>query len=369
MMKWLKHIAFVLLCCSMMHVADAQQVQFSQYYSASLHLNPAFAGIYLTPSFHVGYRRQVSGVQAVGTVQEDRFINDLSQASLILPVKQKDTYGMPYGGFGVLVYNNGAGPGGGLKTDGIMVNYAHNFQIGPVRGKETVIVSVQGGLEQRRLGVEDLRWGSQFNQFLASTRGYDRDRAVLFLDGFSQSPAYPIVNIGAMYYWNIERNFHTYRYSAFSGFAINNINQPSTSFLEVDDNGRLDLLFKYHGGFEFRFRNFDFLPTILGTYENKIFRFNAGGTIAYDLQDTRRFVSSNSGMKIALGVWHKWKDSFIFYAGFRSAFLNLGISYDLSTTEFLNNELLDFGPATEITLQYFVVKKKRKARTSANPLF
>ncbi|MEL7223069.1 MAG: PorP/SprF family type IX secretion system membrane protein, partial [Bacteroidota bacterium] len=343
----------------------AQQVQFSQYYSASLHLNPAIAGIYLTPSFHVGYRRQISNVNA--SRGSDRFINDLSQTSLILPIKKKDTYGMPLGGIGIVLYNNGAGPGGGLKTNGIMVNYAHNLQIGPVRGKETVVISVQGGFEQQRLSVDALRWGSQFNRFISG--GYDETRGVPFLNDFTQSPAYPIINVGAMYYWNIERNFHTYRYSAFSGIAVNNINQPNSSFLEVDENGKLDLLFKYHGGFEFRFRSFDFLPTILGTYENGVVRFNAGGTIAYDLQDTRRFVSANTGMKLALGVWYKWKDSFIFYAGFRSAFLNIGLSYDLSTTGFLNDDLLDFGPATELTLQYFLVKKKRKGRTSANPLF
>ena len=367
MMSWLRHIVFCVAFCVTLCTANAQQVQFSQYYSASLHLNPAISGIYLTPSFHVGYRRQVSAVQQVSSGASDRFINDLSQASLILPIKKKDTYGMPLGGIGIVVYNNGAGPGGGLKTDGLLVNYAHNIQIGPVRGKETVILSVQGGLEQQRLGVEAFRWGNQFNPFIFG--GFDDSRSVPFLESFAQSPAYPILNIGAIYYWNIERNFHTYRYSAFSGFAVNNINRPNSSFLEADERGNVPLLFKYHGGFEFRLRSFDFLPTILGTYENGIIRFNTGGTIAYDLQDTRRFVSANTGMKIAFGLWYKWKDSFIFYAGFRSAFLNIGLSYDLSTTGLINQELLDFGPSTEITLQYFLVKKKRKSKTSANPLF
>ena len=365
-MSWLRYIVLLGLCWLIACSLQAQQVQFSQYYSASLHLNPAISGIYLTPSFHIAYRRQVSGEQS-STVGEERFINDLSQASLIIPVKKKETYGMPNGGIGVLVYTNGAGPRGGLKTEGLLVNYAHNLQIGPVRGKETVVLAVQGGFEQRRLSTSDLTWGSQFNPFVSG--GIDRSLPVPILDGFMQGSAYPILNIGAMYYWNIERNFHTYRYSAFSGIAVKNINQPNRSLVGLNESGRLDVLYQYHGGFEFRLRSFDFLPTILGTLENGVIRFNAGGTIAYDLQDTRRYVSANTGMKIAFGIWHKWKDSFIFYGGFRSAFLNIGLSYDLSTTEILNADIIDFGPSTEITLQYFLVKKKRKSRSSANPLF
>lgn len=364
MRKRLLYLAGLSLAILMTRDLAAQQVQFSQYYSASLHLNPALAGVYLSPSFHIGYRRQVSGSQT--TSGNDRFINDLSQASLILPVKKKRSYGMPIGGVGLLLYTNGAGPAGGIKTNGILVNYAHNLQIGPVRGKETLIFSLQGGVEQTRLATDNLRWGSQYNPFVKN--GYDPSAPVPFLDGFSQSPGYPVVNFGMMYYWNIERNFHTYRYSAFSGFTVNNINRPSNSFLGNDED-RINLLYKYHGGFEFRLKNFDFLPTILGTYTNGILRFNAGGTIAYDLQERRRYVTSNNGMKLAFGLWYKWKDSFIFYGGFRSASLNIGLSYDLSTTDFINSRIIDFGPATEVTLQYFFVKRSGRSRASANPLF
>ncbi|MEL6556631.1 MAG: PorP/SprF family type IX secretion system membrane protein [Bacteroidota bacterium] len=366
MRKIFFYILIAIFVCITAIDSHAQQVQFSQYYSASLHLNPAIAGIYSTPSFHVGYRRQISG----NPDSDERFINDLSQASLILPVKKKRSIGMPNGGIGILGYTNSAGPEGGIKTVGVFVNYAHNIQVGPVRGKETIILSVQSGFEQMRFDLNSQQWGSQYNPFLSGSGFFDSSLPVPFIDGFSQSPGYPVVNLGAMYFWNIERNFHTYRYSAFSGIAVNNINRPKNSFLGSDEEARLDVLYKYHGGFEFRFRSFDFLPTILGTYSNGFVRFNAGGTIAYDLQDTRRFVTSNTGMKIAFGVWHKWKDSFIFYAGFRSASLNIGISYDLSTTDVIDSQLIDFGPATEITLQYFFTKNSRKSRrASANPLF
>lgn len=344
-------------------LGQGSQVQFSQYYSASLHLNPAIAGVYLNPSFHASYRRQVSGLE-VG------FINDLSQASVILPVKKKRRFGMPDGGIGILVYNQSTGFEGGLNTTGIQVNYAHNIQVGHVRGKETVILSLQGGFEQRSISLSGLRAGSQFNKFLES--GFDPSVAVGFLNNFADSPGYPILNFGALYYWNIERNFHLYRYSAFSGFTVNNINRPSSDFISLgNESTALDVLLRYHGGFEFRFKNFDFLPTILGTYVNKSTRFNAGGTIAYDLnRDSKRFVSSNTGAKIALGLWYRLKDSFIFYGGFRSANLNVGISYDLNSNGILgDSDFIDFGAATEISIQYFMNKKSKKGRRSSNPLF
>jgi hypothetical protein len=40
----------------------AQDTQFSQYFSASLFLNPAFAGVYNDPSLHMNHKRQLQGV-------------------------------------------------------------------------------------------------------------------------------------------------------------------------------------------------------------------------------------------------------------------------------------------------------------------
>ncbi len=339
-----------------------QTVQFSQYYSASLHLNPAVAGIYQEPSFHASHRRQISekGTQVV---------NNLSQASVILPIKSKGRFQKMFGGVGAMAYREDAGVPGVYVTNGFFVNYAHNIYLGRLEG-ETIIVGAQLGYEQRNFQVSDLIWGSQYSPFVGTDI-----TAPTPVSEFDDQVGYPIVNFGAMYYFNKERNFLLYRYSAFSGLVISNITRPNTAFVSSGDLARQRIVLKYHGGFEFKLEKFDFMPSILGTIETKKgnlfnnFQFNGGGTVAYSLQNEKRYTVSNRGTKLAAGAWYRLRDAFIFYIGFRSPVLNAGISYDMNSKLFFEDQNLPtVRPSFEVSVQYFMYQNTR-SRRSGNPLF
>ncbi len=337
--------------------ALSQQVQFSQYYSASLHLNPAIAGIYQEPSFHLSYRQQISDKSSEGV------INNLSQASVILPIKKKGRMKKMLGGFGLMVYNNSAGLDGVLSTNGAFINYAQNIYIGALEG-ETIIVGAQVGFEQNSVAFSKLIWGSQYSPFVG-TDG-TKPPPVTEFDG---QVGYPVVNLGVMYYFNKERNFLLYRYSAFSGFVVTNINRPNTALVSSGPESRQRLLYKYHGGFEFKLSKFDFMPSILGTIQDRNFQFNGGGTIAYSLKKMKRYTVSNRGLKLAGGAWYRLRDSFIVFLGFRSPIFNAGISYDMNTKVFFQSDnLFQTQPSFEVSMQYFLYKGGRIRRV-ANPLF
>ncbi len=347
----------IFLILSICSAAFTQQVQFSQYYSASLHLNPAIAGIYQEPSFHISYRQQVSDRSNEGVV------NNLSQASIILPVKKKGRMKKMLGGFGAMVYNNSAGLEGVFTTNGAFINYAQNIYIGALEG-ETIIVGAQIGYEQTSLAFSKLIWGSQYSPFV----GTDPTKPAPVTE-FDGQVGYPVINLGAMYYFNKERNFLLYRYSAFSGFVVTNINRPNTALVSSGPESRQKLLYKYHGGFEFKLSKFDFMPSILGTIQNGIFQFNGGGTVAYSLKKMKRYTVSNRGLKLAGGAWYRLRDSFIVYLGFRSPIFNAGISYDMNTKVFFDSgNLFQTQPSVELSMQYFLYKGGRIRRV-ANPLF
>ena len=73
-----KFTTILLFFCSAYGLA--QDAQFSQYYAASLYLNPAFSGIYNAPSLHMNHKRQVQSVDV---------INELPQVSFIFEIKNQ----------------------------------------------------------------------------------------------------------------------------------------------------------------------------------------------------------------------------------------------------------------------------------------
>ena len=79
-MRKLTTILFLLLA----GILWGQEAQFSQYYAASLYLNPGFNGIYNDMSVHMNHKRQL---------QAGEIVNELTQVSFIFPIKPKDFYG------------------------------------------------------------------------------------------------------------------------------------------------------------------------------------------------------------------------------------------------------------------------------------
>ncbi|HCX22785.1 MAG: hypothetical protein CMB80_08255 [Flammeovirgaceae bacterium] len=331
-------------------VAMSQEIQFSQFFSSSLYLNPAFSAIYVEPSLFVNYRRPLdNGLN----------YNETSQISLSVPVLINKAENLPRGGVGIMAYNNQSGYEGIFKISGAFLNYGHNFSIGRLN-TEVIAVGVQVGMESYRVNFSDLRWGSSYNPYY----GYDDSMATPVTE-FDDETTHAIVNAGVMYYYNRQRNFTLYNYSAFSGFAITNINRPQKSFVK-DGSSKAPLLYKYHGGFEFKVRKFNILPNILIQYQTRNYTADGGIYTWYSFHENN--FGTGHDIKLVAGAWYRLRDSFIFLAGLNYNSFSVKASYDLNSNLFYDDEVEYSRNHFELSLQY-VLRKESRVRKISNPLF
>ena len=242
-----------------------QDAQFSQYYAASLYLNPAFSGIYNDPSVHMNHKRQLQSVDIV---------NELTQVSFIFPIKPKGSLEQSLGGVGIMAFNEKSGFQGVYQRNSVFLNYAHNLKFGLLTSY-LISIGVQAGYEMRKLNFSNLAWGSQYNAFY----GFD-DSLPIPVTEFDDQQQNAVVNAGIMYYYNPERNYLLHKYSAFVGMSATNLNRPNTSFT-IDSENSPPILWKYNGGIEFKFQKLFVTPSLLYLYIRQNQQFNAGLNIAY----------------------------------------------------------------------------------------
>lgn len=331
----------------------AQDEQFSQYYAASLYLNPGFNGIYNDAALHMNHKRQLQsgGDRAV--------INELTQVSFIFPIKPKSKTDRAIGGVGLMAFNQKSGFRGVYDRSSIFLNYAHNLKFGTLGG---YLVSIGGqiGYDIRRFDISGLRWGTQYNAFF----GFDDSRAIPIAEFNAQRESL-LVNAGIMYYFNPDRNFFLFKYSGFVGISATNLNRPNTSFT-INDQGTDPVLLKYNGGIEFKINKLFITPSLLFLYLTKNYQYNAGLNMSWS-PDAGRY--SGSDRQLLFGTWYRFRDSFIFMGGVRINQLAIRASYDMNSDLFVPNRDISIARnSAEISIQYYLTNSSAVKRFS-NPLF
>ncbi len=330
--------------------AISQDTQFSQYFSASLFLNPAFAGVYNDPSLHMNHKRQIQNVDV---------INELTQVSFIFPIKPGGSYERSIGGIGVMAYNERNGISGVFQNSAAFLTYAQNFKFG-ILSSDIITFGVQAGYEIRSLNFSELAWGSQYNPFF----GFD-DTLPIPVTEFDDQKGTLIANVGFMYYYNPDRNYLLYQYSAFSGFSATNVNRPNKSF-NVDNSSPEPMLIKYNGGVEVKLNKLYVTPSLLFLYQRANWQFNAGVNFAYSPRADRY---RSSGNQLLFGTWYRFRDSFIFMGGVKLSSLVVRASYDLNSNLFVPDRTVNIAQNSfEISIQYHITNNSGYRKIS-NPLF
>ncbi len=346
----MRRIGLYILTLLMLKTVEAQDLQFSQYFSASLFLNPAFAGVYNDPSLHMNHKRQLQGVDV---------LNELTQVSFIFPIKPGGSYERSIGGIGLMAYNERSGINGVFENSAAFLTYAQNFKFG-ILSSDIITFAVQVGYENRTLNFSSLQWGSQYNPFY----GFD-DTLPIPVTEFDGQKGTVVANAGFMYYYNPNRNYLLYTFSAFSGFSATNVNRPNKS-LSVDNKSVEPMLLKYNGGVEAKFNKLYVTPSLFFQYLRKSIQFNAGMNFAYSPNENRYRARGN---QVLFGVWYRLRDSYIFMGGIKFASLAIRASYDLNSNLFIGDRTVNISqPSFEISIQYNI-SKNTGYRKISNPLF
>ncbi|MFK7952657.1 MAG: PorP/SprF family type IX secretion system membrane protein [Ekhidna sp.] len=345
-----KIISLLSLYFIIVHFSTSQESQFSQYYAASLFLNPAFSGISNDPSLHTNHKRQMQQLQ---------ILNELTQVSFILPLKPNGKLERSIGGVGVMVYNEKSGIDGVFQKDAAFLNYAHNLKFG-VLTSYIISIGAQIGYEQRSVNFSELTWGSQYNIFY----GFDDTRPAPVTE-FDERTGAIVVNSGAMYYYNPDRNYMLHKFSAFAGVSVTNLNRPNKSF-NIQSDEREPMLWKYNGGIEFKVNKLYITPSLLTLYTRRNAQFNAGLNLSY-VPNADRYRAL--GPQILFGAWYRYRDSFIFMGGLKFNSITIRGSYDLNSKLFIPDRTVDLAQnSVEISIQYSL-SKKQGIRKVSNPLF
>lgn len=325
----------------------AQDPHFSQYYAAPLYLNPALTGLEKDILFGINYRTQWRSIE---------FPYTTGQFSMILPIYKKGITFKHIGGVGITLYNDIAGENGGLKASGINLSGSYNISL-PYDKRQTISLGVQLGFVQKKLDLGNLQWGSQYNPFIGFDNTIDPG-----IGEITEQTIFPVVNAGWMWYFNPDKDkFRKSGFRAFLGMSVANLNQPDESLYQ-DGSSKLPMLYKLHGGVDFKItRGLKLTPNLLLMSQNKVRQVNAGAYLTIDVNNNPYARKTNT-VEILVGTWKRMDDSMIFTTGLNTKNVTVGVSYDLNSSS-LRYQTRGRG-AMELSIAYRIIKGKGIRRLS-----
>ncbi|MEO1451092.1 MAG: type IX secretion system membrane protein PorP/SprF [Bacteroidota bacterium] len=284
-------IARVVLCLSLllgMSQLQAQDPQYSQFYSNQLMLNPAFTGSGIGPRVAMNYRAQ--WVSIPGYYKQFAFSYD--QPIYFLGSTQ---------GLGINFNSDVAGEGN-LRKLNITANYAYQIEL---TDDHTLRFGANVGITQASIDFFKLRFPDQI---------HPRDGFILPTNEpiISESAIRPDVGAGIAY-------FNEY---AWLGATVNHITEPIETFstTTVTADAKLPRKYTITGGIKIPVRNMrsrrevSITPTFLYKMQGEFFQVDAGLYVNAD--------------PMVFGVWYRHQDAMIGLIGIKQGPFSFGYSFD-----------------------------------------
>ncbi len=309
--------------------AFAQDMQFTQFFSAPLYLNPAFTGAGVCSRFSTIYRNQWPGISK-------------TYQSYLLSL---DHYMAQYNsGIGLLFGNDEAGTGQ-LKTTVVNAMYAYEVK---VNRKFSMRYGVQAGLGMKSINFNTLLFGDQI------ANGGN----VPSIEVPTQSKTYFDMGAGALFYTKVY----------WGGLSAYHFTRPNISLM--GNESELPLKYSVHGG-----AKFDFNEREKNLYDHKSLSpaFNYRGQKKFDQFDIGLYYTQYI---FNIGFWYRGipgikayqagysnNDAIAMIIGIRTDRLNIGYSYDITISR-----LIDISQgAHEVTLSYQLCKFRKKKKRMLVP--
>ena len=302
-------------------VGVGQDNQYSQFYSAQLYLNPAFAGTKVCPRVIMNFRDQWPGITG-----------------------EYVSYGLSYdqsvgsnSGIGVVFNGDDAGQGT-IKTNSINLVYSPKV---PLTKNLTLSVAISGGVIQKKLDASNLTFPDQFND-----NGKIPGAIAEITNDINKIT--PDINAGVILYSDL---FHI-------GYSAHHVLEPID--ILYTSKGKLYRKHTVHLGI-------NYVKTEKLNRKNKV---TFSPQVVYQQQGPHSEL--NLGMyvtkkKITGGIWYRGEDAIILVVGLQNKNFNFGFSYDATLSRLANNT----AGSIEVSMGYvFPCKSKNKRiRMLACPSF
>lgn len=300
--------------------AEAQFIPYSQFQATPLLTNPGLAGI----SDHVQVTFQYRQSKASDY--------EIPSISLLYPLLGKSRQHKRYGGFGVTVVNQSAGPVNLFKTTGVLGGYAHVLHLSRLHH---ISLGIQGGVVNKRIDATKVTTDSQYSQggFDPSLpHGEDLANAAV---------TRPVFNAGAVWYIT---NRHQEQ-KAFLGASFYNMNRPSYDLLS-SGGSREEFNYVISGEAEvWKQGAISLSPSFRYILSKTSSLANAGLSLQYALAHHQ---------KIGTGAWYKTNKAIVSNISYDHGRYFISAAYEFSTT---TNLEVNLNNAFEIALG---VRMKRK---------
>ena len=329
---------------------QAQDAQFSQYFTTTTLINPAFAGITPEIEFSTNYKR-------AGTQQDQNFF-ELTQATVVYPLKILTSQEHQIGGIGATVYRERRGFQGIFTSQKVLLSGAYTAKLSTF-SNNFLAFGLQAGLVQNKIANEVLTWGSQFNRFF----GFDDTLPGELIN--ANNALFPTFNLGVLYTVYDNENLFVRDKSFIVGFSADNLNTPVTG---EDDGGQIrkNILYKIFSSIKLSLGpRFYFHPSVLGLSQSNNYQLNLGFYLSTIVNSNR----SRTSVLMHVGSWYRQGDSFILLGGFEVQRFRAGVSFDLNSEVFTENIVFQqVNTSYEVSLSYTFASSNRVRKVS-NPVF
>jgi len=293
---------FTILFCLLLSGLQlkGQDPIFSQFYSAPLQLNAAFAGNTYAPRISLNYRNQwpeLNSTYVTYAVSYDQFFEDLNS------------------GFGIMVLSDDAGQGL-LNTNRFSGFYSYRLQI----NREFFMkFGVEGSFVQTRFDWDRFLFGDAIDPIVGpiSPGGTPFPSEEVRPEDLTKN------------YLDISTGFLVYSSRFYAGVGIKHLNTPNEGLLGINENLNtgLPMRLTFHGGMELtliegnnRSQGAFISPNVMYIRQGAFSQLNAGAYVSYG--------------PFFAGAWYRTtfanQDALIFSAGGGKGIFKMGYSYDIT---------------------------------------
>lgn len=294
---------------------NAQDPHFSQFYANPMYLNPSYAGSNFCPRWIMNYRNQWPALPGDYVTYNTSFDFGLNEI---------------HGGLGLIALHDNAG-NGVLTTNNISLLYSYHANISSTT---TLSAGFQFSYIQRQLNTNQF-FGDQIDElygFIYPT--FDPFSAEEYFKA-----SYTDLSAGLL--------LTTDRF--FVGAAAHHLTEPSYSFLEVYEQGKLPMKLTLHGGSRIVVEDLGwfnstflskfsvFTPHIIIQKQANSEQINLGGSLSSD----------HFGLGLSYRRGFNNSDALIILMGYELEKYKIGYSYDLTVSRLG----VSSGGAHEISLQ------------------
>jgi type IX secretion system PorP/SprF family membrane protein len=304
----------------------SQDMHFTQFYSSSLYLNPAFAGANVCSRVTLTYRDQWPGVSKAYKTFLASYDHYLTKYNL---------------GLGIVVGSDVAGTGQ-LRTTILNPIIAYEAKL---TKKLFLRIGTQTGIGIKSINYNNLVFGDQIA----------RGGGVPTIEEPTQTKLYFDVGAGALLYSK----------KIWAGISFYHLNRPNETLLGQSGTSNLPIKYSIHTGYKI----------ILNPEEKDVLKqrylspaFNFRGQKEFDQMDIGCYYSRDI---YNLGLWYRGipgykpyktgyrnDDAICIVFGIRTERINFGYSYDITISKLTNNT----HGAQEITISYQLCKLNKKKK-------